>query len=132
MLKLANFIVSPFFKDGETVPKRTALKLIQNHRDTGGWAGGQTRGVWFSKDDFIEILGMIAALECDGMRIYIGKYPDTEILPGTPNPAKYKNRLTVVFVPTKNKENIFDIQGLIPDPLMEEPNPAFNHGDLEP
>jgi hypothetical protein len=140
MIELANFAIETLV-EGEPIPKITALKLIQTYRDTHGWEDGKTKGVWFSKDDFIEILGMITRLNCDGMRIYLGRYPIHEDLPGTPDPVKYRDRVTVVFVPTRNKVNIFNIEEdvevvenkirILGEDDDDEPS-SFNHGDLEP
>ncbi len=118
------------------ISKADARILIQHYRDTGGWADGQTRSVWFSKDDFTQILGMTAEFGADGMHIYIAKYPEKE-MPGAPDPVKYKNRITVVFVPTIDKQDIFDVQAPPDEQAMMamggDPNdPAFDHGGLEP
>jgi hypothetical protein len=123
------------------ISKADARTLIQRYRDTGGWDKGQTKSVWFSKNDLIEILGMTVEFEADGVHIYLAKYPETE-MPGAPDPAKYKNRITVVFVPTIDKQDIFDVQAP-PDEsgspsgamatMSGDPNdPAFDHGTLEP
>ncbi|HEV8284789.1 MAG TPA: hypothetical protein VGQ09_10805 [Chitinophagaceae bacterium] len=117
------------------ISKAVARVLIQWYKNTGGWDNGQTRSVWFSKDDFIQILSMTDEFDADGMHIYLAKYPDEE-MPEAPDPEEYRNRITVVFVPTRDKQDIFDVEAP-PDQAMMATNgdaddPAFDHGELEP
>jgi hypothetical protein len=117
------------------ISKTDARILIQRYRDTGGWDSGQTKSIWFSSDDFKDILSMIAEVGADGMHIYLAKYPEKE-MPGAPDPAKYRNRTTVVFVPTIDKQDIFDVEAASDEQAARTmdggTNDAYNHGNLEP
>ena len=119
------------------ISKADARILIQHYRDTGGWDNGQTKSVWFSKDDLITILGMTAEFGADGMHVYLARYPEKE-MEGAPDPVKYKNRITTVFVPTIDKQDIFDVEAPPDEASMmstdgsDPTNPAYDHGGLEP
>lgn len=120
------------------ISKTDACTLIQRYRDTGGWDGGQTKSIWFSRDDLAEIQGMTGEFGADGMHIYLARYPDTP-MNGAPDPAKYVNRITVVYVPTVNGQDIFDVEsppvGSSASKAMAASgpgDPAYNHGELKP
>ena len=118
---------------GEPISQAEAQLLIQTYRDSGGWGKGQTRSVWFSKDNFIQILNMITEFEGDGMDIYLGKYP------ADASPVNYQNRITLVFVPTVDKKDIFDVEGSSSNAALAADDDgdggdedAFDHGELKP
>lgn len=123
------------------ISQADACTLIQQYRDAGGWDNGQTKSIWFSKDDFIEILSMTPEFGADGMHIYLAQYPETE-MPGAPDPEKYRNRNTVVFVPTVDGQDIFDVEAppggagnagtMMAMSGGGSGDPAYNHGQLEP
>jgi len=118
------------------ISKADACTLIQRYRDTGGWANGQTKSIWFSKDDLADILNMTTDFDADGMHIYLARYSQAPT-PGAPDPAKYVNRVTVVLVPTVNGQDIFDVESPASgagraSAMSGSGDPAYDHGTLQP
>lgn len=139
MSKLINSIVR--IKDGNKIPSEHAKLLIQTYRDEEGHGDKKSRAIWFSVSDLAEILALATATVdekvCNGIRIYLAKYPKdaTEIQP--PN-SEYFSRETLVFVPTYDqivggiikRRNLFDVFASIVRPI--DGNEGFNHGELCP
>ncbi|HEY2722236.1 MAG TPA: hypothetical protein VGI82_10950 [Chitinophagaceae bacterium] len=116
-----------------------ACTLIQQYRDSGGWANGQTKSIWFSAANLEELQQLISESNGDGVHVYLAKYPSAEMAGA---PAKSKNRLTVVFVPTANGQDIFNVEAVAEAHTAMKAmtdgtggtggDSGYNHGTLEP
>jgi hypothetical protein len=138
-MQLINSIVE--FRDGTEIPSEHAKLLIQTFRNRQGEGNEKTRAVWFSVTDLARILALatstVNGITCNGIRIYLAKYPTDNADIEPPNPL-YFNRETVVFVPTYDEtignntrhRDLFDVLAPINRPF--DGNQGFNHGELCP
>jgi len=136
MNKLINSILA---WEGETVPSEHAKLLIQTYKREEGGDPMKTRSVWFSVPDLGDIVKLASKLvngkQCNGIRVYFGKYPANDDVIKPPN-NDYLGRVTVVFVPTYDETtgnglkhiDIFNVDAAVKDGEGE----GFNHGELCP
>lgn len=142
---------------GKPILNKITVLLIKTFKKDGEWddrhdskGGKKSRFVWFSKNDLLEIIGIIDSIkeenrdrEGDGVRIYLAKYPNRGF--GNIKGKDYNNRRTLVFVPTYHLQNKEDIHYDFIDPEEVRNISAsidkadflfdatgYNHGELCP
>jgi len=98
--------------------------------------------MWFSKKQIEDLYNELKNNDFSGVRIYEGKYPNHEKFSRMFGKYDYRNKSTLVFIPTIQKEDIHEdeipeeevkdivrkiIKGEIPPDFR-----PFNHGELCP
>lgn len=126
---------------GEPIANEAAIYLIKQFKEVEGWASSKTKSVAFSLDDMREIIRQVEFVNGNGVRIYFGKYPETDVPNLTLPKPSYKGRATVVFIPTVDNQsggylNYFEVEREVIKPtfpsIPTKVGNAYNHGQLEP
>jgi len=124
---------------GSLIPESTAQLLIETYKTEDGWGPDETRAVWFSVQDFTNIISLVNDYGGDGARIYFGKYPSDTDIPGTPDPS-YKGMVTLVFIPTLagpggSHQDVFPAtptSSFVAAARTNGGNMGYDHGELCP